>query len=273
MGTKEYACTLIPPWHSSPLCPQQNFCFEILHEHPGFKLTDKEASGEIRGRRGGTRDYKTMRFASCRVMVLEFCTLHYFTMDYLAGEHCEESITEPHSCSKNPSFLLLSHSHPQQSLIVIAMPLAHGRPTGPQGVFPSLHTHLTAGLPSPSKVPMLNFPWLYIWLDRASMVDRTARPGFWMSLSTASLIGLFHLLTPRLLGPFSLPEITLVKYSLDFAPPYIVHLIIMEKSPGIYPPSSKFSLVPLPLQDKSFQPQIAKEEKPRGYILIIVFIS
>lgn len=149
-----------------------------------------------------------MRFASCRVIVLEFCTLHYFTMEYSAGEHCEESITEPHSCPKNPCFLLLSHSHPQSSLIVIAMPLARGRPTGPQGIFPLLHTQLTAGLPSPSKVPMLNFPWLYIQLNWASMGDRTARPGCWMSLSTAWLVGLFHLLTPRFLCPFSLSEIT-----------------------------------------------------------------
>lgn len=42
----------------------------------------------------------------------------------------------------------------------------------------------------------------------------------------------------------------------------VVHLIIMEESIRIYPP--KMSLVSLPLQDKLFQPQIAKLEKPRA---------
>lgn len=36
----------------------------------------------------------------------------------------------------------------------------------------------------------------------------------------------------------------------------------MEESIRIYPP--KMSLVSLPLQDKLFQPQIAKLEKPRA---------
>lgn len=148
------------------------------------------------------------------------------------------------------------------------MPLAHGRPTGPQRLLLLPHTHLIEGCLSPSKPPMQHFPWLSTWLYWAPVVDGTVRPSFWKSLPTASgSLDCFTCWLPgRILGSLSFPEITLVKYYLDFIPPYLVHLVIMEEATGIYPPKKQISLDPLSFHDKLFKPQIAKEEKLRGYV-------